>query len=214
MFKIKHIAVALLFCFAVPLGRANSIITNPGPGLISSSIGYTTAGFDFTVGSASLSLTALGMWDQNRNGFTNSHTVGLWDNSGNLLAQAVISSGTVDPLSGDFRYVALAAPITLTAGMTYVLGVTYVNADLDRVIANVNGNQAAFDAAITPGNFRQKVGGSGLSFPTANIQPGSGIGPNAQFTQLAVPEAGPGVFLIALILGALFLVHRRITTTA
>jgi hypothetical protein len=211
MFKINHIVVVLLCCVAIQLGHANTIITNPGPGLPTTPIGNTTAGFDFTVGSMSLMVTALGMWDQSQNGFTNAHTVGLWDISGNLLAQASLSPGTANPLIGDFRYVTLATPITLTAGMSYVLGATYVNADLDRVIVNVSGNQATFDPAITPGDFRQNVGLTGLLFPSSNIQTGSVVGPNAVFSP--VPEGGPGLVCVALTLVALILVRRRMAPT-
>jgi MYXO-CTERM domain-containing protein len=213
MFRVKHIAAVLLFCLVVPLGHANSIITNPGPGLVSSSIGTTTGGFDFTVGSASLLVSALGIWDQNQNGLTNSHTVGLWDNTGNLLAQVSTASGTVDPLTGAFRYVNLATPVTLNAGMTYVLAATYLNVDLDRVVVNINGNQAAFDPLVLAGNFRQELA-SGLVFPDANIPPGSVVGPNALFTPVATPETGPGLLFTALVLVALFVFRRRIATTA
>ena len=213
MFRVKYIAAVLLFCCVVPLGRANSIITNPGPGLVSSSIGNTTGGFDFTVGSTSLMITALGLWDQNQNGLTNSHSIGLWDNSGTLLAQVLISSGTVAPLTGAFRYVDLSAPVTLNAGMTYVLAATYLNVDLDRVVVNINGNQAAFDPLVLAGNFRQEVA-SGLVFPDANIQPGSVVGPNALFAPVATPETGPGVLFTALVLVALFVLRRRITPAA
>jgi len=212
MYKTKYLAAVLLLCCVVPFSRANTIITNPGPGTPNISIGATTAGYDFTVGSTSLSVTALGMWDQNGNGLTNSHTIGLWDISGNLLAQAIVSSGTINPLTGSFRYVTLATPVTLLAGSTYVLGATFINADLDRLIVNNGGNQASFDSAILPGSFRQVIGPTTLAFPNANIQSGSGVGPNAQFT--AVPEVGPGVLLIGLVLGALFLTHRRISILA
>jgi hypothetical protein len=204
MFRIHCLAVALLLCFAAPLARANSIITSAGTGLTQTAIGNTTAGFDFTVGSDSLLLTALGMWDQSANGFTNSHTVDLWDNAGNLLATVQIAAGTVDPLTGTFRYVTLATPILLQAGMTYVLGASYIDHDADRLIANLS-TQASFDPAVTAGNFRQTIG-AGVLFPTV-IQAGSAVGPNALFT--AVPEAGPGTALIGAVFGGLFLIARR-----
>ena len=218
MFRIKYIAATLAVCSIVPFSHANSIITNPGAGLVTTAINNTTAGFDFTVGSDSLMVTALGLWDQNRNGFTNSHTVGLWDNTGNLLAQVSISSGTSNPLTGDFRYVTLATPVTLNAGATYVLGATFRNGDLDRVISNSNGNQAAFDTAVVAGNYRQIVGLSSLAFPNSNIQPGSAVGPNAQFAPVtipvAIPDAGPGILLLGLVLGALLLVHWQIVSAS
>jgi hypothetical protein len=207
MLKLKYIAVALALASVTPLCRANSIISNPGPGLVTTAINPTTAGFDFTVGSTALQVTALGLWDQNRNGFTNAHDIGLWDNSGNLLAQVSVSAGTTNQLVGDFRYVSLATPVVLNAGATYVLGATFRNADLDRVISNFSGNQATFDPSVLPGNYRQIVGSSSLLFPNQNIQPGSAVGANAIFS--TVPEGGPGILPIAFLFGALFLAHRK-----
>src|SRR3981189_981594 len=77
------VIACLLMCQIQDI-RANAIITNPGPGPTSTIGDFSTLGYDFTVGSAPLLVTALGLWDQNQDGFTNGHTVGLWDNAGNL----------------------------------------------------------------------------------------------------------------------------------
>jgi hypothetical protein len=139
--------IACLLMCQIQDARANAIITNKGPGTDSTIGDFTTLGYDFAVGSAPLLVTSLGLWDQNQDGFTNGHTLGLWDNAGNLLATAAILPGTVDPLSGEFRYATLATSVTLMAGTTYVLGATYVDQDADHFILNVGGNQATFHPA-------------------------------------------------------------------
>jgi hypothetical protein len=210
MNKFKSRCVVVLLCCCASYGQANPIITNPGPGIVAGSNGNNTLGFDFTVGSSAIQVTALGLWDQNQDGFTNSHSIGLWDNSGNLLGSVVISIGTVNPLSGQFRYGNLATPIILTAGTTYVLGASYLDTDADQLVGNVAGDQATFDPAVAAGNFRF-VSDNGFAFPSGNNGPGSVVGPNAQF--IIVPEPGRGLFVVALIFGALIYVHRRRSET-
>src|SRR4029453_4540416 len=125
--------------------------------------------------------TALGIWDWQQNGLTESHTVSVWDTSGNLLATALIAAGTINPLVGEFRY-ATISPIILSAGTTYVLGATYIGYTQDPWVQNISGNQATFDPAGSAGNVRFKTGG-GFAFPdNTSLGPGSLVGPNAQFS--------------------------------
>jgi hypothetical protein len=208
MNKFKSLCGLAIFCCAASFAGANTIITDPGPGLVSTVGTNSNQGFDFTVGSTPLLITALGLWDENQDGFGSGHVIGLWDNSGNLLAKAVIAPGTVDPLIGEFRYATVIpiglGPIILAAGSTYVLGAAYIANDPDRVVVNDSGMQATFDPAVTAGNERDSAGS--FSFPTNTFGFGSIVGPNALFS---VPELGPGVFLIALVFGGLAFVHRR-----
>lgn len=216
--NFRSLCTIVLLIGCVSFARANTIITDKGPGAVATSTNNNTLGFDFTVGSAPIELTALGLWDENLDGFTNPHSIGVWDNSGNLLAKAFISLGTVDPLSGEFRYAMLLTPggsalgsLTLAAGTTYVLGASYIEADFDRFVTNfTGGDQATFDPAVAPGNYRYVLGG-GFAFPDGNFGFGSAVGPNAQFTlATAVPEFGPGMLLVALVFAGLLYLHQRI----
>jgi hypothetical protein len=164
--------------------HAEEIITSLGPGYGSASGGNNTLGYDFSVGSSTIALTYLGVWDEHSDGLTNAHTVGLWDDAGTLLASVDISAGTAAPLIDGFRYAALSIPVTLLPGETYVLGASYVTADADRVIVNFSGNQAGFDDAIVSGGLRY-VTGAGFDYPEVDAGSGSEIGPNALFL---VPE--------------------------
>src|SRR5437868_349178 len=184
--KILLYAIVLLCC-SVSYGRADTIITDPGTGIADISPG-ATVGFDFTVGSSPLLVTSLGLWDENQDGFANSHMVGLWDNSGNLLGSVTISPSTTDPLLGEFRYATLGSPVTLLAGTTYVLGGSYVRLDADHYLGT---GQRTFNPAVASGNARFRTG-AGFVFPVGNTgNPGSFVGPNAQFTVVgSVPDVG------------------------
>jgi len=210
MSNFKAPSIAALICCVATFAFANTLITDPGPGSLGGTTANTTFGYDFTVGSSAIQLTALGIWDWNQNGLTNAHTINLWDTSGNLLATALISAGTINPLDGQFRY-ATISPVILSAGTTYVLGATYVGYDLDPPITNDSGDQATFDPAVSPGNVRFRTGG-GFGFPdNTSIGPGSLVGPNAQFR--SVPEPGSTALLLGLAVACLICAHWRLTLT-
>jgi hypothetical protein len=161
-------------------------------------------------------ITALGLWDgpefnPNTGGTTGSigdgffagHDIGLWDNSGNLLAKATVSIGTTDTLMGEFRYSSVLTPtnpgpVILSPNTTYVLGATYIQMDPDKVRDNELGSQATFDPAVSPGNVRDSIP-QGFSFPSVNAGPGSVVGPNAIFAPVTgngVPEGGSTLLLM------------------
>ncbi len=206
--NFKAPSIAALICCVATFAFANTIITDPGPGFLGGTGGNNTLGYDFTVGSSAIELTALGIWDWNQDGLTNAHTISLWDTAGNLLATALASPGTINPLDGQFRYTTII-PVILSAGTTYVLGATYVGRDGDPVIGNVSGDQATFDPAVSPGNTRKPTGG-GFVFPNdTSAGPGSFVGPNAQFR--SVPEPGSTALLLGLAVACLICAHWRLT---
>lgn len=218
MNTIKSLCAVVLLCCSVSYTRANTILTDPGPGPGANVGGGSggNAGFDFAVGSAPLSITALGLWDENGDGFSSEHVIGLWDNSGNLLAKAVMQIGTGDPLIGEFRYAAVLiptvpGPVILSAGTTYVLGAAFLDLDPDHFKLNLSGDQATFDPAVTAGNAR--ISSGGFAFPDENFGPGSFVGPNAQFT--VVPEPETAVLLVlGLVLGGFLFVRRRLAAAS
>lgn len=72
-------------------------------------------GAEFTANS-SFTVTQLGFFDNRGDGLTESHAVGIYDLSGNLLTSTTVT--TADPLVGHFRYNP-TNPVTLLAGQTY-----------------------------------------------------------------------------------------------
>ncbi|HEY4281727.1 MAG TPA: hypothetical protein VGM62_01600 [Chthoniobacterales bacterium] len=203
-------SVALLVGFLAGSTCANTLLTNSGTGGAGFTMENITVGYDFAVGASPLEITALGLWDNNLNGFSDAHFIGLWDNSGTLLAKATVLPGTVNPLVGEFRYATVIpiglGPVILSAGTTYVIGAQFIENDADFFKGNDSLNQAASDPAITLGNLRS---GIGFTFPNQSFGPGSLVGPNAQFNGAGVPESGPGLLMTTSILAALFSLHYR-----
>ena len=197
-----YLFFALIFvsCHSV---SASVLVTNSGPGIIATSAFADTYGFDFTVGTDPLLVTALGIWDENSNGLANSHSIGLWTNSGTLLGMVTIPSGNSATLSGQFRFVSLLLPVTLSSGQKYVLGAGFGPADADRYVSNFDGQQATFDSAVSPGISR--FAHPGFGFPSLTGDAGSVVGPNASFT--VVPEPGTAVLLFS---ATILLARRRV----
>src|SRR5436309_3164306 len=90
--------------------------------------GLGANGFDYTQGTYSLgwyftankdlNITALGFYDDKKDGIVGNHDVGIYDS----VTQTLLVSTTVvptDPLTGFFRYHTLATPFVLTGGKTY-----------------------------------------------------------------------------------------------
>ena len=223
---LLSLCAAALSCAANFHAQANTILNDSGTGNLFQTGSAVNLGYDFTVGSTPIMITALGLWDGPNNpftgsvgdGFANEHVIGLWDNSGNLLAKATMLIGTTDTLMGEFRYSSLLTPINpgpiiLSANTTYVLAAAFAGGT-DTFRSNNSSTQATFDPAVTSGNGRASTGG--FSFPSTNNGPGSFVGPNAIFSLVSngngVPEGGATAVLM---LGsfALLLGLRRVVRT-
>ena len=197
---------AICFAFMPLTAGASAILLNEGPGVLSSVGGgppgstHVTYGYDFTVGSTSILVTSLGLWDANANGLTDAHTVRLWTISGALVASVSVSSGTAAELVGSFRYSTLSVPVTLYAGQQYVLGASYPISGTDQFIQNVV-NPQNFDGAVSSGTARDVVG---LDVFPDHTNPGmySFVGPNAQFKALPEPSAALLMLSFAAFLGS------------
>ena len=88
------------------------------------------SGFDYTQGTYSLgwafaankdlNVTALGFYDDLKDGIVGNHDVGIYD----VATQTLLVQTTVvpsDPLTGFFRYHTLATPFVLTGGKNYII---------------------------------------------------------------------------------------------
>ena len=89
---------------------------------------WPACGINFTVGASSITLDALGYEDLGANGngyggaLNNAHWIGIWNNSGTLIASATVPSGIAGAFSGGDRYLLLNSSITLAAGQAYTIG--------------------------------------------------------------------------------------------
>jgi hypothetical protein len=155
-------------------------------------------GYSF-VPNLDISITSLGYFDATGTGLITSHNVGIFDSVGNPLASTTVASGTVDPLTGQFRYAAIT-PLTLAAGQTYIAAAT--NGGLsDAFMYGTTGTITGFsaDPSVTLVNGNALFlyqGDNTLRFPTNSSGYVVYGGPNFQFDVL-VPEPGAAGLLIA-----------------
>jgi len=98
-------------------------------------LSYTNGmyGWSFSV-SQSVTVTGLGWFDQDHDGLSHSHEVGIWQNPGfpKLLTSLIIPAGTNAMLDGFWREVDLVDSISLPAGY-YVVAGTYYSENPDVV---------------------------------------------------------------------------------
>jgi hypothetical protein len=94
-------------------------------------------GWQFNVLSP-LTVTGLGWFDQGQDGLSISYEVGIWNPAGTLLTSVVVPAGTVAPLDGQYRMVALALGLSLGVGDGYIIGGLNSSSSLDRLAGNVS----------------------------------------------------------------------------
>jgi hypothetical protein len=150
-----------------------------------SGAGGTTDGFQFTP-TTGLQLTALGYYDQGKDGLTLVHPVTLFDfNTQTALASTNVGPGSF--LDGTFRF-NMVSPLLLQAGHTYLLAGFHPGGTQDPITAGLfSGGDAVPNPLIGyQGYFFQS--GASLTFPTTGPDPDFfAFGPNLEF-QAAIPE--------------------------
>jgi hypothetical protein len=169
-----------------------------------------TIGYSFTVKSSPLSVTKLGVFDYQTNGLSKTNFVGLWDNTGVLLASVTIGRRTSAPLIGAFRWVDLSVPVMLEALSTYRIG------------AMADGGEVYYSGRIPEGQFSGTSETTNVvfngtvrnnsfdTFSYPRTSPSAGfavIGPNATFD--VVPEPSTYALLAMTAAGALWWARRR-----
>ena len=180
------IAFATAFLCSAVTSTATTLISSAGG---DGPVGFNdTVGFSFTIGSSPLSVTQLGVWDSGNDGLDNSNQVGLWNNTGTLLASVTILSGSAAPLVDGFRYSALGLPVTLSADTTYVLGA--FSAIFENRTTGATPPTFSSDATLvgsrrndSQGNFSYPDISHG-SFPNQAI-----VGPNMQYGVVPEPSS-------------------------
>jgi hypothetical protein len=136
-----------------------------------------------------IDVASLGVGDENSDGLTSSHDVGIFRQSDqSLLASATVPLGTTGTLDNGFRYTTLGSAVTLAPDRYVIVMTMQPNQDRQSLL------NTSVTTAPEIGYVTSAVGvGAGLLFPTpaGNGAFAEGIfGPNFQFQAVAVPEPG------------------------
>ena len=204
----KHLlaAVAMALASSATLAQVAAVDWPGNPQHVYNNGPYMM-GYQFSV-SISQMAVGLGAFDDQGDGFrTGQHHVGLWTDSGTLLADAFVSSA--DALQGHFRYTSIAG-VQLLAGQTYIVGADNWGGGGDNWAWRETGGMGLVEA---PGikHIQDKFqAGSGFVFP--NLSEGTFrdgfYGGNFQVAAAPVPE--PETYaLMALGLGLVGFFGRR-----
>jgi galactan endo-1,6-beta-galactosidase len=160
--------------------------TPPLGGTATRGDGPYTMGYVFTVASQNLVVDKLGAMDVYGDGFYAPVQVGLWIGDGATLLGTVTVNST-DALSGEYRYHALASPLTLAAGVSYLIGAR-VGSGIEWFLDSWPDNFTTANTAIVLGDARYSAR-SVLAAPTNSSDFAARWAPaNATFT-----TSGPAV---------------------
>ena len=178
------------FAVPIPSTPSNNLLYDVAPGASGGGFGNKGSwGLTFYI-SSPITVSALGLWDDNSDGFNSSHQVGLWQTNAALQASAVIDNlSTVVPsfnTSGQWRFTTLAAPVTLGVGY-YTLGFFNPATNSDNFY-NFAGSSQIYQSGATFQNASARAASNSLVQPDGNSGSAGWVGPNLQTA--AVPEVG------------------------
>jgi hypothetical protein len=186
-FSIRWVSFAAVLIFSTSLVRADTLgvsISYYNPDYVNT--GIWTLGYSFQV-KVPITVTALAVLDAYTDGLNVSHDVGIWNDSGTLLASTNVAAGTVAPILNGFRYATISG-LALSAGDIYYVGsVNGIDND-----AWVQDPGVLADAAeITYLSRRFEFSSGSLVFPDLAGTGSTGyFGGNFLFMPTAVPEPG------------------------
>ena len=111
-----------------------------------------------------VSLNYLGYADPTGAALAMSHTVSIWDNSGNVVASAVVAAGNAAPLYDGYRWVQLSSTVTLSYQSYYEIGATVTGGvdswgDLINNTATDNGNNGQITWNVESGTWSGNANG-------------------------------------------------------
>lgn len=205
LFRRQHHVLVFACTSSILLGLTSHIsaalvaITSPATSSTASA-GDFTLGYRFTVGSQSLSVTSLGIWDNNGDGLetggTGARQMAIWDAGGTLVPGTSVTVPTNGTLDNQFRYQALTSPVTLLANTDYVIGfdsngLTIHNSSFTTSESPTFNTTylTLYDVpggGIPTGQRARRINGGGFSFP--NSVAGGGTPWEANFMFSVVPE--------------------------
>jgi Domain of unknown function (DUF4082) len=168
----------------------------------STSLLKDTVGYAFTVKDNPLSVHRLGVNDVGGSGLDSMNIIGLWREGGDLLATAILPSGSSAPLESGFRWFDLTTPVLLNANTTYRLG---VQANLDMYQSGFVTGPISPDVTLV-GAVRNNQQGN-FTYPGSTpFSDQAIVGPNMAYS--VVPE--PSTLLLVVSAAIALIAHRRI----
>lgn len=167
-----------------------------------------TLGYAFRVGPDPVNILKMGIWDQGANGLVESHEMGIWNTSGDLLASVTVPQGTAGELGGNFRYVDVLGGLMLDADTVYIIAAKYYNVDNSDAFFMGSATRGAgidWDAS----RDRYSIESDSFLFPDSTSEGSAYIGPNFEYAivPVVVPEPDT-LFLLVGGAGLLVLLRR------
>jgi hypothetical protein len=145
----------------------------------------------------SLTVNALGWFDEGANGLGHSHTVGIWNPSGALLTSILVPQGTVASLNGAYRMVPIA-DLILTVANGYIIGGENFDTSGDRLPFDVT---QIVDSRLGFVDATFSLLGSGFTRPiNFSVATDGFYGPMFAAASSSVPEPSSILLLVSVIL--------------
>ena len=212
MRKFIYLFAAAIFGSSAIASATTMPAVDFGGGVLVTPVGETIGGWQFEV-TEEVFVNSLGFFDvfgatdtAGVAGLLNDHFIGLWTDSGSLIASATVTnSSTVEasasPL-GQWLFEDLTDKVILKEGV-YRIGATFADRDDDFAIL------ASLQSTTPLINFLTgaQASGTGLTFPDQLISVGGGVfGPNLSVTAVPLPASW---LLLMSGIGGIVLLRRR-----
>jgi len=201
--------MCLLFAVASHGMAQMLLVSSPGTGFTTGYPGPYNLGYEFKVGSSPVTVSGLGFYDFGNPGLSDAHQVGLWTDSGDLLASVTIPEGTHALVQG-FAFEPIGLPVQLSPNTNYVVS-AYWPSSADTVYADFFGGAVPefFGASLV--GSRNTIMGTSSTFEFPSNSGGDNgfawIGANIQFS--SVPEPSTLVTALSGVFGLIVFAKRR-----
>ena len=173
-----------------------------------------TVGNVFSVGQSDVRVTSLGMEDAGFDGLASSHEVGIWDESGSLIANVTVPAGVEGTLIQAWRFAPLSSSVVLSAGATYRIGAHVGGGDLwtDTFDGNPGGDnfpdfEASSDISFLSPSNGFSVGDFANPINDGTLFDGRWVPANAGYT--VIPEPVSSLLAILGLAGLTFCRRNR-----